>query len=119
MKELHSPVNRKTYNISMCLMIILMAAGLVVSTTELQTVTMGYLIHLLCVVIISACLLVYPRYETFVFRLSIILLGFVYFYTLALIYPQTWTTYIMICLIILYLDQSECDSTGHRDELHA
>ncbi|CAI6079961.1 Adaptive-response sensory-kinase SasA [Paenibacillus sp. JJ-100] len=108
MKELHSPVNRKTYNISMCLMIILMAAGLVVSTAELQTVTMGYLIHLLCVVIISACLLVYPRYETFVFRLSIILLGFVYFYTLALIYPQTWTTYIMICLLpalaILFYD---------------
>lgn len=85
-----------------------MAAGLAVSTAELEAVTPGYVIHLLCVVIIPACLLVYPRYETFAFRLSIILLGFVYFYTLVLIYPQTWTTYIMICLLpalaILFYD---------------
>ncbi|MGQ8873454.1 ATP-binding protein [Paenibacillus sp. TSA_86.1] len=108
MKELHSPVNRKTYYISMFLMIALMVAGLGVSTAELQGITTGYVIHLLCVVTIPVCLLVYPRYETFAFRLSIILLGFVYFYTLALIYPQTWTTYIMICLLpalaILFYD---------------
>lgn len=108
MKELHSPVNRKTYYFSMLLMIILMAAGLGVSTLELQSVTPGYIIHLLCVMIIPACLLMYPRYETFAFRLTIILLGFVYFYTLALLYPQTWTTYIMICLLpalaILFYD---------------
>lgn len=108
MKELHSPMNRKTYYISMLLMIVLMAAGLAVSTAELQGITTGYVIHLLCAVTVPACLLIYPRYETFAFRLSIILLGFVYFYTLALIYPQTWTTYIMICLLpalaILFYD---------------
>lgn len=108
MKELHSPVNRKTYYISMFMMITLMVAGLVLSTTELETVTTSYVIHLLCVVIIPVCLIIYPRYETFAFRLSIILLGFVYFYTLALAYPQTWSTYIMICLLpalaILFYD---------------
>ncbi|PZT54030.1 sensor histidine kinase [Paenibacillus silvae] len=108
MKELHSPVNRKTYYISMFMMITLMVAGLVLSTAELETVTTSYVIHLLCVVIIPVCLIIYPRYETFAFRLSIILLGFVYFYTLALAYPQTWSTYIMICLLpalaILFYD---------------
>ncbi|MBU5353101.1 ATP-binding protein [Paenibacillus silvae] len=108
MKELHSPVNRKTYYISMFMMITLMVAGLVLSTTELEAVTTSYVIHLLCVVIIPVCLIIYPRYETFAFRLSIILLGFVYFYTLALAYPQTWSTYIMICLLpalaILFYD---------------
>ncbi|MDM5280781.1 HAMP domain-containing sensor histidine kinase [Paenibacillus silvae] len=108
MKELHSPVNRKTYYISMFMMITLMVAGLFLSTTELEAVTTSYVIHLLCVVIIPVCLIIYPRYETFAFRLSIILLGFVYFYTLALAYPQTWSTYIMICLLpalaILFYD---------------
>ncbi|PYE48816.1 HAMP domain-containing histidine kinase [Paenibacillus barcinonensis] len=108
MKELHSPVNRKTYYISMFMMITLMVAGLVLSTTELEAVTSSYVIHLLCVVIIPVCLIIYPRYETFAFRMSIILLGFVYFYTLALAYPQTWSTYIMICLLpalaILFYD---------------
>ncbi|MBB6019513.1 two-component system sporulation sensor kinase B [Paenibacillus sp. JGP012] len=108
MKELHSPVNRKTYYISMFMMITLMVAGLVLSTTELEVVTTSYVIHLLCVVIIPVCLIIYPRYETFAFRLSIIMLGFVYFYTLALAYPQTWSTYIMICLLpalaILFYD---------------
>ncbi|WP_339271594.1 HAMP domain-containing sensor histidine kinase [Paenibacillus sp. FSL R5-0470] len=58
--------------------------------------------------ILSISLWIYPKYETYTFRKIIILFGFAYFYTLFFLYPQTWTTYILICLIpalsILFFD---------------
>lgn len=108
MKELNSQMNRKTYYISMITIIILMVSGLILSTTELNGITVGYVIHCLCVTVLAVCLLMYPKVETFPFRLSIILIGFAYFYTLAILYPQSWTTYILICLLpalaILFYD---------------
>ncbi|MBY0115893.1 HAMP domain-containing sensor histidine kinase [Paenibacillus sp. FSL L8-0435] len=108
MKELHSQMNRKTYYISMLAIIALMLSGLILSTTELNGITVGYMIHCLCVTVLTVCLLIYPKFETFPFRLSIILIGFAYFYTLALLYPQSWTTYILISLLpalaILFYD---------------
>ena len=98
MKELYSQVNRRTYYISMLTIIVLMVWGLILSTSELKGITIGYGIHFTCVAIISVCLLIYPKYETYVFRKIIIMMGFAYFYTLFL-YPDTWTTYILICLI--------------------
>ncbi|WP_145324939.1 sensor histidine kinase [Paenibacillus xylanexedens] len=108
MKELHSQMNRKTYYISMLAIIALMLSGLILSTTELSGITVGYMIHCLCVSVLAVGLLIYPKFETFPFRLSIILIGFAYFYTLAILYPQSWTTYILICLLpalaILFYD---------------
>ncbi|OMF13868.1 two-component sensor histidine kinase [Paenibacillus amylolyticus] len=108
MKEMHSQINRKTYYISMLTIIALMLSGLILSTTELNGVTVGYVIHCLCVTVLAVCLMLYPKVETFSFRLSIILIGFAYFYTLAFLYPQSWTTYILICLLpalaILFYD---------------
>lgn len=108
MKELYSQVNRRTYYISMLTIIVLMVWGLILSTSELKGITIGYGIHFTCVAIISVCLLIYPKYETYVFRKIIIMMGFAYFYTLFFLYPDTWTTYILICLIpslaILFFD---------------
>lgn len=108
MKELYSQVNRKTYYISMLTLIALMLSGLILSTTELSGITVGYVIHFLCVAILAVCLLIYPKHETYVFRKIIILFAFAYFYNLFFLYPETWTTYILICLIpslaILFFD---------------
>lgn len=108
MKELYSKVNRKIYYIVMLMIIVLMVSGLILSTTELNGIDFGYIIHLLCVTLLSVCLWIYPKYETHLFRKIIILFGFTYFYTLFFLYPETWTTYIFICLIpalsILFFD---------------
>lgn len=108
MKEFYSQVNRKTYYIVMFIIIILMVTGLILSTTELNGIHFGYIVHFFCVAILTVCLWIYPKYETHFFRKIIILLGFAYFYTLLFLYPETWTTYIFICLIpvlsILFFD---------------
>lgn len=108
MKDFYNQVNRKIYYIVMLMNIILMISGLILSTTELNTIDFGYVIHFLCVIVLSVCLWIYPKYETHFFRRIIILSGFAYFYTLFFLYPQTWTTYIFICLIpalsILFFD---------------
>lgn len=108
MKEFYSQVNRKIYYIIMFLNIILMISGLILSTTELNGIDFGYIVHFLCVMFLSVCLWIYPKYETHPFRKIIILFGFAYFYTLFFLYPQTWTTYILICLLpalsILFFD---------------
>lgn len=108
MKEFYSQVNRKIYYIVMLLNITLMISGLILSTTELKGINFGYIVQFLCVMILSISLWIYPKYETYTFRKIIILFGFAYFYTLFFLYPQTWTTYILICLIpalsILFFD---------------
>lgn len=108
MKEFYSQVNRKIYYTVMLIIILLMLTGLILSATELDGVTAGYTIHFLCVSVLSVCLWIYPKFETHFFRKIIILSGFAYFYTLFFLYPQTWTTYILICLIpalsILFFD---------------
>jgi two-component system sporulation sensor kinase B len=108
LKEFHSQVNRKTYYILMLMVIVLMISGLILSTTELNGINLGYIIHFSCVTFLTILLLIYPKYETHFFRKIIILFGFAYFYTLLLLYPDTWTTYIFICLLpalsILFFD---------------
>ncbi|WP_458124706.1 ATP-binding protein [Paenibacillus sp. Z3-2] len=108
MKELHNQKNQKVYYMSTLTIIVLMVFGLIQSTTGWNGITFGYIIHILCVPILAICLLIYPRYGSFFLRLSIIMLVFIYFYALIYIYPETWTTYILICLIpalaILYFD---------------
>ncbi|WP_339315737.1 HAMP domain-containing sensor histidine kinase [Paenibacillus sp. FSL R10-2734] len=92
----------------MLINIVLMISGLILSTTELNGIDFGYIVHFLCVMFLSVCLWIYPKCETHTFRKIIILFGFAYFYTLFFLYPQTWTTYILICLIpalsILFFD---------------
>ncbi|MEK3772265.1 HAMP domain-containing sensor histidine kinase [Paenibacillus sp. FSL R5-0887] len=108
MREFYSRVNRKTYYILMLMIIVLMMSGLILSTLELDGIDFGYIIHFLCVTFLTVCLWIYPKHETHTFRKIIILFGFAYFYTLFFLYPQTWTTYILICLIpalsILFFD---------------
>ncbi|MUT68600.1 HAMP domain-containing sensor histidine kinase [Paenibacillus sp. NEAU-GSW1] len=108
MKEFYNRVNRKAYYIVMLMIIALMVMGLLIATAELTGLNFGYVVHFLNVIIISACLLIYPKYETHFFRKLIISFGFLYFYTLFFLYPETWTTFIFICFIpalsILFFD---------------
>lgn len=108
MREFYSQINRKIYYIVMLMVIILMVSGLILSTIELQEIYFGYILHFLCVTVMSVCLWMYPKYETHFVRRIIIVFGFAYLYTLLFLYPETWTTYIFICLIpilsILFFD---------------
>jgi two-component system sporulation sensor kinase B len=68
----------------------------------------GYILHLLLVVLLIVFLLLYPRYETQTFRVIIIIGVFAYFYTLFFLYPETWSTFLFLCFIpaisILFFD---------------
>jgi two-component system sporulation sensor kinase B len=108
MKEFYSQVNRKLYYILMLIIIALMVSGLIVSQSRFKELELGYVIQLVLVAILSVCLLIYPKRETHGARLIIIILGSAYFYTLFFLYPETWSTFILICFIpaisILFFD---------------
>lgn len=108
MKEFYSKVNRKLYYISMLIIIGLMISGLIIGKSRFTKLELGYILHFVLVTVLSVCLLIYPKRETHVFRKIIILLGSAYFYILFFIYPETWSTFILICFIpaisILFFD---------------
>ena len=108
MKEFHSQVNRKLYYISMFSIIILMISGLIVGGSRFHELEFGLLLHIVLVIVLAVLLLTYPKYETHGFRIVIIVLGSAYFYTLFFLYPETWSTFILICCIpassILFFD---------------
>ena len=60
------------------------------------------------IIILVACLLLYPKYENHIFRLVIMILAFAYFYTIFFLYPETLSTFIFLCFIpaisILFFD---------------
>jgi two-component system, sporulation sensor kinase B len=108
MKEFYSQVNRKLYISSILIIIMLMVSGLVIAGTRLNQLEWGYVLHILLVIVLAIILLRYPNHETRVYRMIIIFLGFIYFYNLFFLYPETWSTFILICCIpassILYFD---------------
>lgn len=82
----------------MLLTIALMIMGLL--TVSLRTeINPSFILHTLLVVVLSACLLLYPKYETHTFRRLLILLVFTYFYMLFFLYPETLSTFVLLCLI--------------------
>jgi two-component system sporulation sensor kinase B len=108
MKEFYSKVNRKLYYTLVLIIIALMVSGLIVSKSRFDGLQIGYILQIVLADVLSVCLLLYPKRETHGFRIIIMLLGSAYFYTLFFIYPETWSTFIFICLIpaisILFFD---------------
>ena len=70
---------------------------------------MGYILHMVLVFILSVCLLLYPRKSTGILRLCIIMVAFIYFYTMFLLYPETGSSFIFLSFIpalsILFFDK--------------
>ena len=99
MKEFHSQVNRKLYYFLILITIGLMVSGLIIGATRYHVPVLGYSLHFVLVIFLSVLLLIYPKHEKRIFRMTIILIGSVYFYTLFFLYPEIWSTYIFLCFI--------------------
>lgn len=92
----------------MLVIIALMITGVIINNPYFVQLDFGRITHIVLVILISTCLLLYPKYESFKFRSVIIFLVMAYSYTLFLLYPETWSTFIIICLspalAILFFD---------------
>ncbi|MDR7237634.1 HAMP domain-containing sensor histidine kinase [Neobacillus drentensis] len=108
MKEFYTHVNKKLYYFTVVIVIAIMIIGLLMGNPRFGKFDVGYIFHTGLVIILSACLLLYPKYITHVFRLIIITVASAYFYALFFLYPDTWSTFIFLCFIpaiaILFFD---------------
>ena len=108
MKGISPQINKKVYYIAMLIVIFIMIMGLFIGNPRMGEHGGGFILHVTLVVILSVCLLLYPRYVTHVFRIILIIVASVYFYTLFFLYPETGSNFIYLCLIpiisILFFD---------------
>ncbi|RXJ00241.1 sensor histidine kinase [Anaerobacillus alkaliphilus] len=110
MKGFYAKINKSNYYFSVLAVIAVMFMGLFVSNPKLDELTFGYIIHLVLVMALSVSLLLYPKFKTSGFKIVIITLFSLYFYAIFFLYPETWSTFIFICLIpaisIFYFDRT-------------
>jgi len=99
MKEFYSQIDKKLYYIVVLLMMVLMLIGLLVDNPRFGEFQVGFIIHSVLVIVVTACLLLYPKYETHGFRTIIIIASFGYFYTMFILFPEAGSTFILLCLI--------------------
>lgn len=87
----------------MLIIIAIMIMGIVFSKPLNGEHWGGFISHIALVVILSVCLLLYPRYVTHAFRIIIMTVGAVYFYTLFILYPDTeiYFNHMYYCMIII------------------
>ncbi|WP_088104549.1 sensor histidine kinase [Halalkalibacter urbisdiaboli] len=108
MKELYTRIQKKLYYITLLIIIILMCLSLFVVHDRYEGFELGYLVHLLLVILFATCLIIYPKYEIQAIRIAIITIGSIYFYVLFYLYPETSSTFIFLCFIpaisILFFD---------------
>lgn len=110
MKEFNTHINNKLYYITVSIVIVIMLMGLLIDNPLLSNGGgVGFCLHVLLFTSFSICLLLYPKYTTHHFRLLIMVLTFLYFYSIFLMYPDTWSNFIFLCFIpaisILFFDQ--------------
>jgi two-component system, sporulation sensor kinase B len=108
MKEIRNKLNKKMYYMVVGVIVSLMFAGLLFDNPLFGKFSFGYVAHSLLVFILSICLLLYPRHSTYMMKVSIISVASILFYTLFFFYPETLSTFFLICIIpalsILYFD---------------
>lgn len=108
MKQFNKSMNQKKYYFLIGTSILLMISGLVVVIPRYDGLQVRLIIHAVLVGLLAVGLLLYPRYEGYLFRILMIILGTAYFYMLFFLYPETWSTFIFLCLIpafsILFFD---------------
>lgn len=106
MKEI--TFNKKIYYIVVWLIVAIMISGLFIDNPRLGEIDVGYITHSILVVILSVCLLIYPKRSSTFLRITIITVASIFFYTLFIFYPETFSTFIFLCFIpalsILYFD---------------
>ena len=109
MEETVTRMNLKRYYLIIYLLITLMVMGLVYKNPLFGKGDIGYSLHLLCVVLLSVCLLIYPKYRSSILRWIIVLVATLYFYTMFLVYPKIGSTILLIHFIpaisIIFFDK--------------
>jgi two-component system, sporulation sensor kinase B len=105
MKEFQDGFNKKNYYLIVLVMIILMVMGVVIN----NPMNDRYFLHAAMVVIVSACLVLYPRYENGMMRYITVFASTGYLYCLFFLYPDTWSGFVLLCLVpalsILFFDR--------------
>lgn len=101
-------MEQKQYYLITLISIALKATGLFVVIPRYDGLEVGLIIHFILFILLSSSLLIYPKYERYLFRIIIIIIGAAYFYMLFFLYPETWSTFIFLCFIpgfsILFFD---------------
>ena len=104
MRNFQTQINKKVYYTVVLISIVLMIIGLLFN----NSIDISFLLHGLLIIVLVACLLLYPKYENHILRLIIMIVAFAYFYTIFFLYPETWSTFIFLCFIpaisILFFD---------------
>ncbi|MFK2826602.1 HAMP domain-containing sensor histidine kinase [Bacillus sp. B190/17] len=108
MNTLDTHINKKLYYSTVIIVITIMIMGLLIDNPRFGKLEMGFISHSVLVVVLSVCLLLYPKHVTHVCRAIIMIVASVYFYTLFFLYPDTWSNFIFLCFIpaisILFFD---------------
>jgi two-component system, sporulation sensor kinase B len=108
MKEIKNKLNKKIYYIVVWVIVFMMISGLLIDNPLMGELSVGYVAHSVLVFLLSVCLLLYPRHDTYIMKVTIIIVASVLFYTLFYFYPETISTFILLCFIpalsILYFD---------------
>lgn len=95
MKNYHLQMNYKLYYAAISFMILLMITGLFYDNEI--TFTFSFLLHSVLVTILTICLIIYPYFKNQIIRLLIITAGTAFFYMIFFIYPETVTSFILVC----------------------
>ncbi|MCM3786982.1 HAMP domain-containing histidine kinase [Domibacillus indicus] len=99
---------KRNYYIGMGFVIAAMVTGLLWGNTHFHQMDSTFLMHVLLVAAVSLCLLMYPAFRNRMMKTVLISAAIAYFYTIFFLYPDTWSTFIYICLIpaisILFFD---------------
>jgi len=108
MEELNTYINKKLYYLTICIVITIMAMGLLVGSARIGWLKPGFVLHSMLVMILSIYLLLYPKHVTHLFRSIILILAFCYFYTVFFLYPGIGSNFILLCFLpaiaILFFD---------------
>ncbi|MCP3762466.1 HAMP domain-containing histidine kinase [Domibacillus sp. A3M-37] len=108
MKKELTKINDKIYYFAISIVILAMLMGLLWDDSYLGNMNTGFLLHAGLIFILSLSLVLYPMFDNRATRIVMITGAAAYFYTLFYLYPETWSTFIYICLIpviaILFFD---------------
>ncbi|MEM1502405.1 HAMP domain-containing sensor histidine kinase [Domibacillus sp. 8LH] len=99
---------KRIYYIGMGFVIAAMITGLLWGNPHFHQMDSIFMMHALLVAVVSLCLFMYPAFQNRMMKTVLILAAIAYFYTIFFLYPDTWSTFIYICLIpaisILFFD---------------
>lgn len=99
MKEIKNNLNTNIYYIIVWAIIAIIIGGLFIDNPRLSDFGWSFIFQLVLAFSLSMFLLLYPKKETDIFRISIIVLASIYFYSLFLFYPDTGSNFILLCFI--------------------